>query len=189
MRSVYKGQFEYINKRKRQLGLICAVCFLLVLAVFLTGYIAVGRRENLMTVAAILGVLPAAKFAATLFMVLPYRSLSKEEYDKAKEAAGDAILYVDMLISTEKKVLPTDAVVIRGGNVCGYTSHPKYDVSFAQTYISDMLKKNGVKANVRIFTDQAKFLRRARELAALGTDEKQREKDDRTAALMLTLIL
>ena len=52
-----------------------------------------------------------------------------------------------------------------------------------------MLKKNGIKANVKIFTDRGKFLKRVKELAAFEVDEKQSVRDERTAALMLTLVL
>ncbi len=189
MKPINKGQFEYIKNKKRQRAIVCAVCFLLVLAVFLTGYFSTGSRENILTVMAILGVLPAAKFAATLCMMLPYHSQAREEYDKIAEASGESILYVDMLLSTEKKVLPTDFIVIRGGTVCGLATSPKYDVGYAQDYLVGMLKKHGIKANVKIFTDRGKFLKRVKELAALDVDEKQSVRDERTASLMLTLVL
>lgn len=189
MKPIDKGQFEYIKNKKKQRAIFCAVNFLLVLAVFLTGYFSTGSRENLLTVMAILGVLPAAKFAATLCMMLPYHSQTREEYDKVAEVAGESILYVDMLLSTEKKVLPTDFIVIRGGTVCGLATSPKYDATFAQDYITGMLKKNGIKANVKIFLDRGKFLKRVKELAVLEVDEKQSVQDERTAALMLTLVL
>ena len=189
MKRIDKGQFEYIKNKKMQRAIVCAVCFLLVLAVFLTGYISTGSRENILTVMAILGVLPAAKFAATLCMMLPYHSQTREEYDTVAELAGEAILYVDMLLSTEKKILPTDFVAIRGGTVCGLATAPKYDTAFAQDYIAAMLKKNGIKANVKIFTDRGKFLKRVKELSAFEVDEKQSVRDERTAALMRTLVL
>lgn len=189
MKPIFKGQFEYIKLKKRQRAIVCAVCFLLVIAVFLTGYFSTGTRENILTVMAILGVLPAAKFAATLCMMLPYHSQTEEAYLETAKAAGEGILYADMLLSTEKKILSTDFIVIRGGNVCGLATHPKYDVAFAQEYVTGMLKRNGVKANVKIFTDKNKFLRRVKELAALEVEEKQEVRDERTAELILTLVL
>ena len=189
MRRIYKGQFEYIKKRKLQLGLLSAGCFLLVFALLITGYISTATKENLLTMVAILGVLPAAKFAATFFIILPHHSQTKEDFDLVQQNCGDAIFYTDVLFSTEKKVLPTDFVVIRGGNVCGYASQPKYETIFAQEYLSNMLKKNGVKANIKIFTDKTKFLRRIQEIAALEVEEKQEVRDERTAQLLLTLIM
>ncbi len=189
MRRIYKGQFEYIKKRKLQLGLLSVGCFLLVFALLITGYISTGTKENLLTMVAILGVLPAAKFAATFFIIFPHHSQTKEDFDLVQQNCGDAIFYTDVLFSTEKKVLPTDFVVIRGGNVCGYASQPKYDTIFAQEYLGNMLKKNGVKANIKIFTDKTRFLRRIQEIAALEVEEKQEVRDERTAQLLLTLIM
>lgn len=189
MKPVYKGQFEYIKKKKIQRALLCGASFLLVLAVLLTGYFTTGSKENLLTIVAILGVLPSAKFAVSLIMLLPHHSQTKEAYEEARQAAGEAILYTDVLISTEKKVLPTDFVVIRGGNVCGYASRPGYDTSFAQEYLTGMFKRNGLKVNCKIFTNKDKFLRRAGELSAMEIEEKQAVRDERAAQLLLTLIL
>lgn len=189
MKPIYKGQFEYIKKKKKQRAIITAVCFLLVLAVFFLGYFSTGKRENLLTVAAILGVLPAAKFAVSFLMFLPHHSQTAESYAKVQSVCGEAALLTDMLISTEKKVLPTDFMVVRCGNVIGYASQNSYDAAFAQKYITDMLKRNGIRANVKIFTDESKFLKRVSELAAMEPDEKQDVRDGRTEELLLTLIL
>ncbi len=189
MKPIYKGQFEYIKKKKFQRALLCGGSFLVVLAVLLTGYFTTGTKENILTVVAILGVLPASKFAVSFIMLFPHHSQTKEAYEEALQAAGEAILYTDMLISTEKRVLPTDFIVIRGGSVCGYSSQPKYDAAFAQEYLAGMLKRNGIKANIKIFKDKNKFLKRAGELAAMEVEEKQAVRDERTAELLLTLVL
>ncbi|MBO5278443.1 MAG: hypothetical protein J6B06_02995 [Lachnospiraceae bacterium] len=189
MKPVYKGQLEYIKKKKIQRAIICLISYLIIAAIFLTGYLTTGSRENILTLMAILGSLPAAKFTVSFFMLLPYRSQTREVYEEVQRLSGEAILYTDILISTEKKILPTDFVVIRDGNLCGYASHPKYDTAYAQDYLAGMYKRNGLKPNIKIFTDKNKFLKRVGELAAMPTDEKQAAKDTRTAELLLTLIL
>lgn len=189
MKPVNKGQFEYIKKKKIQRAIICAISYLMIAAIFLTGYLTTGSRNNILTVAAILSALPAAKFTVSLLMLLPHRSQTREAYEEVKKLSGGAIFYTDVLISTEKKILPTDFVAIRNGTVCGYASHPKYDPAYAQDYLVSMYKRNGLKPNIKIFTDKNKFLKRVSELAAMPEDEKQAAKDTRTAELLLTLIL
>lgn len=189
MRHVYKGQFEYIKRKKQQRLIICLIFAAVILGILAAGYLITKTRENIFTVVAVLTVLPAAKFVVSFCMLLPYRSQVREKYDIVCRAAKDAIVCTDMLISTEKKILPTDFVVIRDGNVCGYSSHPKFDAGYAKEYLTAMYKRNGVKPNIKLFTDEKKFLQRVSELSAMEIDEKQAERDTRTKELLLTLIL
>lgn len=189
MKHVYRGQFEYIKKKKTERLIICLIWAALIIGILVAGFLITKSRESIFTVAAILTVLPAAKFVVSFCMLLPYQSQTKEKYDMVCKAAKEAIVCTDMLISTEKKVLPTDFIVIRDGNVCGYSAHPKFDARFAQEYLTAMYKRNGVKPNIKMFTDEKKFLQRVRELAAMEIDEKQAERDNRTKELLLTLIL
>ncbi len=189
MKHVYRGQFEYIKKKKKERFIICLIWGALIIGILVAGFLITKSRESIFTVAAILTVLPAAKFVVSFCMLLPYQSQTREKYDMVCKAAKEAIVCTDMLISTEKKVLPTDFVVIRDGNVCGYSGHPKFDARFAQEYLTAMYKRNGVKPNIKMFTDEKKFLQRVRELAAMEIDEKQTERDTRTKELLLTLIL
>lgn len=189
MKPVYKGQFEYIKKKKVQRAVICVISYIIIAAILLTGYLTTGSKENILTVVAILSALPAAKFTVSFFMLLPYRSQTKEAYEEVQKVSGGAILYTDVLISTEKKVLPTDFVVIRDGNICGFAGRQGYDAAYAQEYLMGMYKRNGIKPNIRIFTDKGKFLKRTGELAAMPVDEKQAARDTRTAGLLLTLVL
>lgn len=189
MKHIYKGQFEYIKNKKKERFIVCLIFAALIAGILTAGYLITKTRESIFTVAAILTVLPAAKFVVSFCMLLPYHSQPKENYDRVCQAAKDAIVCTDMLISTEKKILPTDFVVIRDGNVCGYSSHEKFDTRFAQEYLTTMYKRNGVKPNIKMFTEEKKFLQRVHELSLMEIDEKQAERDERTKELLLTLIL
>ena len=189
MKHVYKGQFEYIKKKKKERLIICLIWTALIIGILVAGYLITKSRESIFTVAAILTVLPAAKFVVSFCMLLPDHSQTKEKYELVCKAAKEASVCTDMLISPEKKGLPTDFVVIRDGNVCGYSASPKFDARFAQEYLTAMYKRNGIKPNIKMFTDEKKFLQRVRELAAMEIDEKQAERDTRTKELLLTLIL
>lgn len=185
---VEKGKFSYIKSQKRLYGNLTLAGMLMVLMLFFSGYLATGTRNNIMTVVAILSVLPTAKFAATFFMLLPYHSQSKEVYDEVLSHAGDTILLTDMVITTKEKILPTDFFVVRNGNACGYSSSEKYDTAFAEKFLAENLKLNGLKVNVKIFRDKKQFLNRVDALSSAASDEKKKPQDERTASTLLTLI-
>ena len=56
-----KGQPGYIKAKKQKYLLGAVVEFVIVIAIFVTGYIQTGSRLNLLTVVAVVGCLPAAK--------------------------------------------------------------------------------------------------------------------------------
>ena len=189
MKRVYKGQFEYIRNKKKERLFICLLWAALIIGILTAGYLITKSRESIFTVAAILTVLPAARFVVSFCMLLPYQSQEREAYDRVCKAAGNAVVCTDLLISTEKRILPVAFAVIRAGNVCGYSAHKNFDARFAQEYLSAMYKRNGIKPNIKLFTDEKKFMQRVRELSDMEADEKQEERDMRTKELLLTLVL
>ena len=70
-----KGEFGYLNYRKKLNLIKMIVSFAVVAAVLIIGFIVYKTRANIFTVAAIVLVLPAAKMAVAYFVVLPHKPL------------------------------------------------------------------------------------------------------------------
>ena len=75
---ITKGMPGYIKDQKKKRILITILLFGISIAVFLTGYLTTHTRNNLLTIVAILGCLPAARSAVGMIMLLPYRSFEEE---------------------------------------------------------------------------------------------------------------
>lgn len=74
---VEKGEYGYLDYKKRQSAVLMILGFSIVAVLFFIGYFATKTKNNIMTVISILTVLPVAKFAVNFFFLLPYHSEKK----------------------------------------------------------------------------------------------------------------
>jgi len=189
MKKVGKGEYGYLNYRKKRLGVATMLCFLVVAVFFLIGYLTTKTRNNIMTIMAILSVLPAGKFAASFFALLPYQGASKEQYKRVMTHADGVQVLADLVITTGQKTLPTLFMAVHNSSVCGYVNAKNYDIAHAEQFLTKNLMENGQKATVKIFRDEKVFLNRLDTMRQIEIDEKQREKDTRIEEILLTLIM
>ena len=188
-KKIKKGEYGYLYARKKRLGMITLFCFGMIAAFFLTGYLTTKTRNNLFTIMAILSALPTAKFASAFLVLLPYRCVSFEEYQKVSEHAKDVLFLTDLVITTGEKTLPTLFIAVHNSSVCGYTQDKKYDIAYAEDFLTKNLMTNGQKATVKIVKEEKVFLHRLDAMGQVATDEKQQKKDQRIGEILLTLIM
>ena len=86
-----KGDYGYYAYEKKKRGAIVAFLFGVCLLIFFTGLIRFGTRRNLFTLVAILGVLPAAKWAVSWIMVMLQKSVDRKVYEETEEIAGELL--------------------------------------------------------------------------------------------------
>jgi len=181
-----KGQLGYINNRKLARGLTVGIGIAAMLAIFLTGYISTGTRNNILTVASILTALPVAKYIVLLIMVLPYHSEPQELHDKVVDAAGEnSQVLAEMIMTSKEKVMPVDYLVVKESHVMGYTSYKKCDIPFAEKFITENMQVNGHKVAVKIWDDEKKFISK---IASMGNKEIEEDKMNKDAAIAETLL-
>ena len=94
---VAKGNFGYIQSKKKWEITKTCIEFGMVLAVFLTGYLTTKTRLNLLTVAAVLGCLPAAKALVGVIMLFPHHSMEKEKVEEVERKARKLVKAYDMI--------------------------------------------------------------------------------------------
>ena len=64
-----KGDFGYPIYERKVVIIRTAVYFLMSIAVFLLGYFSTGKKENLLTIVAVLGLLPSSKKSCSCYYV------------------------------------------------------------------------------------------------------------------------
>ena len=185
-----KGTLGYINNRKLARGLLFLLEVALVAAIFITGYVTTGRRENLLTVVAIVGVLPAAKSLIALIMIWPHKSQTKEAYDEVCDAAGDtSVVLTELVLTTTERIMPIDFIIVKESHIVGFTTNSKCDIPFADKFLTENMQLNGHKVSVKIMNNKSKFLMRVKELAGKEITEEQVQKDSEIAATVLSLAI
>ena len=185
---ITKGMPGYIKDQKKKRILITILLFGISIAVFLTGYLTTHTRNNLLTIVAILGCLPAARSAVGMIMLLPYRSFEEEKVREVETAAAGILSAYDMVLTSSEKVMPVDVLLISRHLICGYVSRTKVPPAEVEAYLTRILKESHYdKVKVKIFTDYDSFLKRAESFGE--TKQKSEGQPDRAVREMRRLIL
>lgn len=167
-----KGNPGYISSRKK-IDLIFLLLFIVLgIAIFLAGYYITKTRANIFTVLAVLMVLPGAKRAVALFVMLPRKSVEKERYEKVKDAIGEGTLYADYVFTSTEKIMHLDFLLVKSGNVLGVIAPSRQDVAYVKKYLPDSVKKISSHYHVKLFDNDEEFLQQVKRLAQTEADEE-----------------
>ena len=151
-----KGTRGYLRTQKNYEIIRTVLYFAISIALFIAGWVSTGSRENLLTIVAVLGCLPACKSLVEMFMYLRYKGC--DDRDAALIAAhtqGLTGLYDCVFTSYEK-------------NFCGYTADPKFEEQAFCKHIQAILKKDNYReTSVKIFNDLDKYVKRCEQLKEL----------------------
>lgn len=159
-RSAQKGEFGYIAAEKKRKLLLTAILFAVPLFIFFTALIYFKTRMTIWTVITVVGCLPACKMLVNLIMLFRSPSLDQETYQKIADHAGELVMSYEMYMTFYEKSAFIDAFAICGNLVVGYSSDPKIDTAFMEAEAQKILKGNGYRTTVKIFTDLKPFLDR-----------------------------
>ena len=189
---VAKGDAGYIRMRKRKTLLKTILEYGIVIALLVLGIIETGSRQNLLTVVAVLGCLPASKALVEFIMVMPHRSIAEEmaaELDLNAELLTRAY---DMVFTSEKIIMPVEAIVISGNTICGYSSNAKVDMNFIAKHLKQYLHANQFdKVSVKIFDNYTAFATRAEGMNNIAVVEKNdtKKKEEKIRQVILNISL
>lgn len=159
-RSAQKGEFGYIAAEKKRKLLLTAILFAVPLFIFFTALIYFKTRMTIWTVITVVGCLPACKMLVNLIMLFRSPSLDPETYQKIAAHTGELVMSYEMYMTFYEKSAFIDAFAICGNLVVGYSSDPKIDTAFMEAEAQKILKGNGYRTTVKIFTDLKPFLDR-----------------------------
>ena len=161
-----KGDYGYYAYEKKKRGAIVAFLFGVCLLIFFTGLIRFGTRRNLFTLVAILGVLPAAKWAVSWIMVMLQKSVDRKVYEETEEIAGELVHAYELCVTAYEGRLSLDAVVVCGNNIAAYSSAEKGKFEFMETHVRKILHGNGLgNPTMKIFRKFDQYKERIRQLS------------------------
>lgn len=173
-----KGTYGYVDARKKIELIWSAIYFALPIGLFLIGLISTKTRINLLTVVAIVSVLPAAKKLTTTIMLCRFRTGSQSFYEKAQAATGKLTAAYDLALTTYDNKLYINAVVLTGHNVILYSETQKDNQSYFEKFLKDILSNNSHGSyTVKLFTDEAQFLNRVKGMAENFQEENKKKEE------------
>ena len=172
---IHKGEAGYLKKRKVQLMIELILEASLIGGLLIAGYLLNHTRLNIFTLVAILACLPACRALVNLIMLLPHHSMDEATELEISGVTEYLTMLYDLVITSERKAMPVDAIAISGKTICGYARNKKVDTNYCARHIKSILAQN------KIFHDYVAFLSRAEgmnNIAAVERADQQRLEDD-----------
>lgn len=159
-KKIKKGDYGYIHSEKIRRLLITAGLFFLPICAYIGGILVTDTKKNIITVIAMVGLLPACKSMVGLIMMMMQKSMKEEDYRKVKQHACDLVAAYELYLTSYEKSEFVDCFVVCGNKVVGYSSRLKGSPQFVEQHVRKILKQNGYKTEVKVMTDLNHYLER-----------------------------
>lgn len=174
MRKAVKGSFGYIEYQRKAALLRTILFFALSFAIYGIGIYSTGSNKNLLTIVAVLGLLPACKSVVNVIMFFRASGCSEEaKHELERFDASLGGLY-DIYLTSYQKNFALSHLVVKGNVICAFTEKETCDISAGEQHIIQMLHQDGYKnMTVKIFSDLSKYIDRLGQLENLKSEENK----------------
>lgn len=163
-----KGQYGSRNQGKRLRLAITLVLTAAILAQLAARQMTDNQAaKNILTVMAILTVLPMANVASPLLASWNYKTPPMAFYEKLHPYEERTAILYDLILTTKEQIIPADAAAIHPQGVYLYVPSPKLDVQKAEKSLNALFAANRLDLKVKLFRDEAGFFRRLDSLKPL----------------------
>lgn len=173
MKKIKKGMYGYRSAHKKNQILI-VLLFLSVIAALLVArqLITWDSLRNLVTISAILTVLPMANLASPLVASWKIAETPADFYEACRPYEEKFPVLYDLIITSSELIIPIDVSVIHPTGVYMFCPVKTADTKKAEKFLNEMLVGWKLDGNVKIMTEKKNYLNR------LATLKPVTEEDD-----------
>ena len=172
-----KNTYGYIDTQKKYEIIRTVLYYGISASLYIAGYLATKSNKNLLTVVAMLGILPATKSLIGMIMFLRYHSCSATFYTKISSVLGDTIPQLYDLVFTSERVNYTFSHCAYVNKKIYFLTEVNVDAEAFKNHLNIHLDRAEIKGvNTQIFTDVNVYLNAIptpREEDALSSKEIQ----------------
>lgn len=187
MKRYRKGQYGYRNyHRNKELIKVFIGASFIVFQLLIREFTKSDAAKNVLTVMAVLSVLPVANAAAPLLAAFKYRTPSRDFYNQITAFKNRGEILYDLILTSKEQVIPFDAVVIHETGVYAYCAYKKMDTAKAERFMNQMFLRHKLDREIKILLDETTYINRLRSLKADVRDEINSNLDQ-TVSLLKSL--
>ena len=166
----------YIS-RYRRINLIWLIVWVVIgVAIFVTGWLIWHTRANILTVLAVLSVLPGAKRIVALIAAGRKKSVSVERcgrvetevepfvyagnldmHDEEQELPGH-VIFTDYIFTSTEKIMMLDFMVVMEGSIIILPSSINKDQEYVKKYLTEGIRKWSEAFDIRFVWDDDKLV-------------------------------
>lgn len=174
-----KGSFLYYTKKRNYEIIKTLIMFGISGSLFIAGYAVTLSRANVLTIFAVLGMLPASKSAVSMYMYLHYHGCSETLKNTLSDKLGifEHIVHsYGLVFTTEKVTYEVPSIIVKNGTICGYSEHTEKNFKELEKHISMLVSKNGFKCTVKIFNNLDVYETRVKQLMLLPFENEETDQ-------------
>ena len=168
-----KGYAGYIKYERFRRIVRTVILFLIPFAAFTAAYIYYGGRQNIITVVAMIGMIPACMSAVSVVMVFTIRSIPKDLLARIEAHAGDLFMAYELYMTNYDKNTLLDAVAICGDTIVALATFKNPNRKEAEAHMLKMIRAAGFRANVTVMDNPDKYIERLDSLSAHAADIRE----------------
>lgn len=156
-----KGTYGYIKRQRRWEITKTVLMFAISISLYVAGYIATKTNKNLLTLAAVLGCLPASRSAVSMFMFFRAKGCSVQLREAIGDRAAGLSERYDLYLTSYAKNFPISHAAMCGKEMAAITEQADFDEKACYQHLRTMFSQNGFRdVKVEIFRDREKYLER-----------------------------
>lgn len=189
MKKAVKGNFGYLAAKRTQVIIRTIIFFAISIALYIAGYVTTGSNKNLLTIVAVLGLLPASKSLVNMIMLIRATGCSEDVKKAIEPLEGRLIGMYDMYFTSYKKNFAISHMTLEDKVILGYTEDAGCDCRACEEHLDTMLKQGGFKdMTIRISDDLKTYCEQLKNLN-LKEQDNNPEKDDEARVVLYDISL
>lgn len=188
-KKLQKGMYGFLNERKIREVIKTVALFGISLAIYFTGLIQTGSNENLLTILAVVGMLPASKAAVSMIMVLRYKSVNAALPEHIGPVTTGMVFY-DLMFVLNEKVVKTDCIYLHESSIVVYTENSKMEDKEISHHLKVFFSNHGKgNVSVKVCKTEKAFLEQLKSRMSSLSEEDIRKQDEELQELLLAFCM
>ena len=183
--SIAKGSANYIRIQRKYELARTILFFVLSASIFLIGFLSTHSKRNLLTIVAVLGVLPAAKSFVSFIMFCKFKGCRQQLTDQLASLVKDCPLVhsFDRVFTTYDKNYEIEHLLVYQGDIIGFLDMYKaekkdFDMEAFEKHIDSVLKAEGqLNKKIYLLKEESKYLKRVEDIVNHMSSEYAPQSD------------
>lgn len=178
MKRIERCEYGHICAEKRRNLFWAFLMVAIGVAIFLLG-LCLNKfdKRNIFTVAAVLFVLPMARYLTTWIVLVPYWTVERTFYEQVREAMPEgSILFSDYVFTSGERAMGLSFFVLTGNELIGLAARKKEKTEKISAFLTAELKRRGISGKVVLCKEADGFLREVKKVTKVTKTEEEMQE-------------
>ncbi len=182
-----KGDHKYASYSMKTSWLVTVLLYALSASIYIAGYVTTGSNKNLLTIVAVLGVLPASKALINSIMKSRVKTVPQDIYEKIENAKGDLKGFYSLYLTSYETNFFISHAVVTSDSFIGYSDDKNFDQKKFDDHLKKHMKLEGIDSMlIKVFDSADSYITR---LKQLNESSQSQTANDKMCKLLMNISL